>query len=55
MTKEEIKKRIKELKNQIKYENRKMQVCGYGKSDLRYLYSLENELEDLNNKLKEME
>ena len=43
-------KKIKELKRQINYEKRKMKVCAYGTSDLRYLYGLEQELEELLNK-----
>lgn len=42
--------KIKELKRQINYEKRKMRVCAYGSSDLRYLYGLEQELEELLNK-----
>lgn len=53
MTKEMITKRIKELKSQIKYEKTKMKVCAYGKSDLMYLYGLEQELEELNKKLED--
>lgn len=41
--------RIKELKRQINYEKRKMRVCAYGTSDLRYLYGLEEELKELQN------
>lgn len=41
--------RIKELKKQINYEKRKMRVCAYGTSDLRYLYGLEEELRKLQN------
>ena len=55
MTKQEIKKRIKELEKNIRCEKSKMNVCAYGKSDLIYLYGLEEELTDLNNKLKAME
>lgn len=47
MTKKEIKKKISELKKQIRYEERKMQVCGYGSSDLKYLYGLAKELQEL--------
>lgn len=43
----EIKQRIKELKNEIKYEKRKMKCCAYGTHDLMYLYGLEQELENL--------
>lgn len=39
--------RIKELKKEINYEKRKMKVCAYGGSDLKYLYSLEAELNEL--------
>ena len=49
MTKEVIKKQIKELRNQIKYEKQKMKCCAYGKSDLMYLYGLEQELKNLEN------
>ena len=42
--------KVKELKRQINYEKRKMKVCAYGTSDLRYLYGLEQELEELLNK-----
>ena len=54
MTKQEIKNRIVKLKRAIRYEKRKMKCCAYGKSDLMYLYALEEELTDLN-KLKTME
>lgn len=47
MDKQEIKEKITKLKKEIRYEKRKMQVCAYGTSDLRYLYGLESELEDL--------
>ena len=51
MTKQEIKKRIAQLKSNIRYEKRKMKCCAYGKSDLMYLYGLEQELESLENQL----
>lgn len=41
--------KIKELKREINYEKRKMKVCAYGSSDLRYLYGLEEELKELLN------
>lgn len=47
MDKQEIKEKITKLKKEIRYEKRKMNVCAYGTSDLRYLYGLESELEDL--------
>ena len=47
MDKQEIKEKITKLKKQIRYEKRRMQVCAYGSSDLRYLYGLESELADL--------
>lgn len=52
---EEILKKIKELKRQIKYEERKMKVCGYGKSDIYYVESLKEELQEYEEKLKELE
>lgn len=44
MTKSE---KIQALRKEIRYEKRKMNCCGYGKSDLYYLMGLENELEEL--------
>lgn len=55
MKKQEIKKRIAELKSEIRYEKRKMNCCAYGKSDLIYLDGLRQELKDLENKLKKGE
>lgn len=49
----EKKKRIKELRKEIRYENKRMECCGYGGSDLRYLWSLEKELEELLNEEEE--
>lgn len=43
--------KIKRLKNEIKYEKRKIKCCAYGDSDLMYLYGLEEELKDLENQL----
>ena len=42
-----VENRIKELQEEIDYEKRKMEVCGYGSSDIRYLDGLEEELEEL--------
>ena len=47
MDKQEIKEKITKLKKEIRYEKRKMKVCAYGTSYLRYLYGLESELADL--------
>lgn len=47
MDKQEIKEKITKLKKEIRYEKRKMNMCAYGTSDLRYLYGLESELADL--------
>jgi len=55
MTKQELKKRIANLKREIRYEYRKMNCCAYGGSDLMYVYGLEQELENLKNKLGKME
>ena len=43
---------VKVLEQEIDYEKRKMECCGYGRSDLRYLVGLEMELESLPNKEK---
>lgn len=45
--KENIEKRIEDLKKEIRYEKRKMKCCACGKSDLMYLYGLEEELKEL--------
>ena len=42
-----IKEKIKKLKNEIKYEKKKLKCCACSKSDLMYLYSLERELAEL--------
>lgn len=44
---EKIENRIEELENMIDYENRKLEVCGYGTSDLLYIEGLEEELQEL--------
>ena len=49
MVKEKNKKRIEDLKKEIRYEKKKMECCGCGKSDLMYLRTLEQELETLKN------
>ena len=41
--------RLARLKQQIAYEKKRMQCCAYGRKDLLYLASLEQELEDLEN------
>ncbi len=46
--------KIKELKKEINYEKRKMRVCAYGKSDIYYLSSLENKLEQLEQQRNEI-
>lgn len=45
-----IEKKIRELKKQIKYEEKKLECCANGKQDLFYLVALEQELEDLEEK-----
>lgn len=52
MKKQEIKTKISNLKREIRYENKKLSCCAYGKSDLIYLDGLRQELKDLENKLK---
>lgn len=52
---EEIENRMEELKEEIEYEYRRMDCCGYGSSDLRYVDRLEDDLANLAKELKEME
>lgn len=51
MSDEEIEHRIEELEEEIEYETKRLNVCGYGHSDLLHLESLKNELETLENQL----
>lgn len=55
LTYTEIEQRIEELKKEIEYENRRLNVYGYGKSDLLHLESLQYELKMLQNQIDEME
>ena len=50
---EKIEKRIEELQDMIYYENRKLEVCGYGTSDLLYIEGLKEELQELESKIYE--
>ena len=43
------KREIRTLKKQIRYEEKRMNVCGYGRSDLLYLYILKEKLAKLEN------
>jgi heterodisulfide reductase subunit B len=49
-----IENEIEKIKEEIDYEKRKMECCGYGKSDLLYLEELEDKLEKLENLLDEL-
>lgn len=42
-----MEERIEKLRKQIEYEERKLDACGYGSSDLQYLEGLYAELESL--------
>lgn len=53
--KDYIEKRIKALQDEIEYEKRKQEVCATSKSDLYYLNSLEEELEELKEKSDSVE
>lgn len=50
---EKIEKRIEELENEIEYEEKKLEVCGYGNSDLLYIEGLKEELQELESKIYE--
>ena len=49
---EELYNKQEELKQQIEYEERKQNVCGYGKEDLYYLSGLYAELEEIREKIE---
>ena len=56
MTDEEvemIENRMEELEEEIEYEEKKLDVCAYGSSDLKYLYGLKDEYEELHSKIYE--
>ena len=55
MTLEEMYEKQEELEAQIHYEEEKLDVCGYGKSDLYYIDGLYAELEELNEKIEKKE
>ena len=46
-----IENKIEDLLNEIEYEERRMECCAYGKSDLAYLESLKEELAELEDQL----
>lgn len=48
-----IENRIEELEQEIEQEEKKLDVCGYGKEDLYYVEGLMDELEELRNKIYE--
>lgn len=50
---EELENRAEELEKEIEYEEKKMNVCGYGSSDLVYLDGLYEELEEIKEKIYE--
>ena len=55
MTLDELYERQEELERQIEYEEKKLNVCGYGKSDLYYLDRLYAELDEINEQIEEKE
>lgn len=55
MTLDELYERQEELERQIEYEEKKLDVCGYGKSDLYYLDGLYAELDEINEQIEEKE
>jgi hypothetical protein len=50
-----LREKIVQLKNNIRYENRKLNICAYGKSDLLYIQSLQIELAEAKAELKKLE
>ena len=50
---EKIENRSEELKKEIEYEEKKLDVCAYGTSDLMYIEGLKQELAELEQKIYE--
>lgn len=50
-----IENEIDRLENEISYEEKKLEVCGYGKNDLYYIKELEEDLEYLKDFLDEID
>lgn len=50
-----IENEIDRLENEISYEEKKLKMCGYGKSDLYYIEELEEDLEYLKDFLDEID
>lgn len=48
---EKLEERASDLENEIEYEERKLDVCAYGKSDLMYIEGLKSELEEIQEKI----
>lgn len=42
-----IENEIKRLEKEIDYEERKLEICGYGRHELNYIEELKNDLEIL--------
>lgn len=51
----EIEDRIKELKEEIAYEEKKLECCAYGKRELLYLEELKEELARLESESDEID
>lgn len=48
---EMLEERAEELENEIEYEEKKLDVCAYGTSDLMYIEGLKSELVEIQNKI----
>ncbi len=46
-----LEERAEELENEIEYEEKKLDVCAYGTSDLMYIEGLKSELAEIQNKI----
>lgn len=51
----ELEEKIEELEKEIAYEEEKLEICGYGSSDLAYIEGLQEELEQAQEELEELE
>ena len=55
MTLEELYDTKDKLENEIQYEERKLEVCGYGKAELYYIEELYDQLNQVNEQIEVVE
>lgn len=52
---QKLEEKIEKLEEEIAYEEEKLEICGYGSSDLIYIAGLEEELEEAKQQLENLE